>query len=48
MQRNHSLQMAHEDPDKVCGRLDTVKIALTHLISEETYFTFMGASPAPS
>jgi hypothetical protein len=33
-------QMAHEDLDAIRGRLDTVRIVLTHLISEETYFTF--------
>ena len=36
-------QMAHEDPDAIRGRLNAVRIALTHLIIEETYFTFTGA-----
>jgi len=35
-------QMAHEDPDAIRGRLDAVRIALTHLITEETYFSFTG------
>jgi hypothetical protein len=38
-------QMAHEDPDAIRGRLDTVRIVLTHLISEETYFTFESVGP---
>jgi hypothetical protein len=35
-------QMAHEDPDAIRGRLEAVSVALTHLITEETYFTFTG------
>jgi hypothetical protein len=34
--------MAHEDPDAIRDRIDVVRIALTHLITEETYFTFAG------
>jgi len=34
--------MAHEDPDAIRDRLDAVRVALTHLITEETYFTFTG------
>jgi hypothetical protein len=34
--------MAHEDPDAIRDRIDVVRIALTHLIAEETYFTFAG------
>lgn len=36
--------MAHEDPDAIRDRIDAIRIALTHLITEETYFTFTGAS----
>ena len=31
--------MAHEDPDAIRDRIDVVRIALTHLIAEETYLT---------
>lgn len=34
--------IAHEDPDAIRDRIDTVRTALTHLITEETYFTFAG------
>ncbi len=34
--------MAHEDPDAIRDRIDAIRIALTHLITEETYFTFTG------
>ncbi|HEY1917841.1 MAG TPA: hypothetical protein VGH27_19900 [Streptosporangiaceae bacterium] len=32
--------MAHEDADAVGDRIDLIQVALTHLITEETYFTF--------
>lgn len=35
--------VAHEDPDAIRDRLDAIRIALSHLITEETYFTFTGA-----
>jgi hypothetical protein len=34
--------MAYEDPEAIRDRLDVVRIALSHLITEETYFTFTG------
>lgn len=34
--------MAHEDPEAIRDRIDVVRTALTHLINEETYFTFTG------
>ena len=36
--------MAHEDADAMRDRIDAIRISLTHLITEETYFTFTGAS----
>jgi hypothetical protein len=33
-------RMAHEDPDAIRERLDTIRIALSHLVTEETRFTF--------
>jgi hypothetical protein len=40
------LHMAQEDPDAIRDRIDVVRIALTHLITEETYFTFAGPASA--
>jgi hypothetical protein len=37
--------MSHEDPDAVGDRIDLIQVVLTHLITEETYFTFTGVPP---